>query len=146
MDYISVFISVFMIIFIVSLFSIGSYFMWKEHKWSEYRYMNGLYKCINKECERNFRVYQLMLIETVKGEEVCPHCLHDKIEERYRVNEEKEESVWIRDHFDSPRITFREIKKIQKMISKLEKVMNDKKALDSFKEYQEKSITEKTFS
>jgi hypothetical protein len=131
----------FILLFIVSLFSIGGYIMWVEFNWNEYEYMNSLYKCINKECERNFRVYQLMLIESVKGEEVCPHCLHNEIADSYKTNKEKEESVWIRDHFDSPRITLKEIKKVCKMISKLEKIIEDKKAVDNFKEYQTKSMS-----
>jgi hypothetical protein len=49
--------------------------------------------------------------------------------------------VWIRDHFDSPRITLKEIKKVCKMISKLEKIIEDKKAVDNFKEYQTKSMS-----
>jgi hypothetical protein len=81
-----------------------------------------------------------MLIESVKGEEVCPHCLHNEIEDSYKSNKEKEESVWIREHIDSPRITLKEIKKVRKMILKLEKIIEDKKALDSFKEYQAKTM------
>jgi hypothetical protein len=119
------------------------YFLWKTGKLARYTMMNDLYMCESTKCERFFRGYQLYLIEAVRGEKVCPHCLNEQYNLTLDGKNDQDENVWIRELYDSPRLPLNEIKKIVKLIKQNDKVFTEKHSLNEFYKYNKESSNKK---
>lgn len=115
---------------------------WRQCK-RDYKSRNELYICTDNDCKRMHRNYQAQLIEAVKGEGVCPHCLKNRSNGVWLgsyVELVTKEDKWMQSHIDCPAIGKREYHKIRQAIKTAEQLRKDEAAMKRFEEYNQFSV------